>query len=212
MVSQHAAVDNIPIYFGTIYTSGYDSAFSPAIVLEDETRSPETGYFAAAIGVAASRQFLSVNAPVRERLGLEDVRVSMAAHKRSKDSIEPGPAPAGIELISLRQTCRDLGLNWEALAKVRNDEDLKWRLKQSYPYRLLTHGISLHQQAAFSGKHFSPKKWLREQRPDPFRPAWLPACTHTQQGPMIQVDASASFHFDNLELFLQTRDRLLGDL
>jgi hypothetical protein len=138
---QRTAIDNVHIYLGTIYTSGYDCEFSPAIILEEEPATADTAYFAAAIGVSAARQYLSIPAAVRERLGLEDIRVSLAAHKRSQDSIEPGLAPAGIELISIRQTCRDLGLNWEALAKVRANDELKRRLQDSYPYRLLAHGI-----------------------------------------------------------------------
>jgi hypothetical protein len=57
---QHAAADTILIHLGTIYTSGYDSDFFPPIVLEEEIMDPDTEYFAAAIGLSASRQYLAL--------------------------------------------------------------------------------------------------------------------------------------------------------
>lgn len=124
---------------------------------------------------------------------------------RSEAKIHSSPS---FQLIRVRQTCLDLGLNWETLAKVRNDEDLKWRLKQFYLYRLLTYGRSLHQQAASSGKPFSLKESLRERCHDPSRPTWLPARTRSKQGPMMQIGRSTCYHFANDELFLEARGRL----
>jgi hypothetical protein len=121
------------------------------------------------------------------------VRVSLAAQTRGEDSIEPKPASPSDARIHTKQQCLGLGLNFEALASVRSDADIKRHLQQSYPYRLLTHGISLHQQAAAGKETFSLKKWLREQCSDLFRPAWLPVCTQSQEGLMVQGDHQTRF-------------------
>lgn len=205
---QYAAAETIFVHFGTIFTSGYDTEFSTPIQLEEEVADTDATYFVAAIGVAASRQYLAVPSAVRERLGFEDVRLSLAARKRA-ESIEPDAAPPHITLINKEQECLDLGLNFEALSKLRHDPDLKTRLEGSYPYRLFAHGIALHSQAVSSETPFSIRAWLKEQCHGPFRPAWLPACVHTEADPVMWIGRNKGYHFATFELFLEARSRLL---
>jgi hypothetical protein len=93
----HHKAKVVPIFFGTLATVGYASDFSPAIKLE-EVDEGGTGdsLIEAAVGMPPSRQYLTVPKLVREQLGIPDVRLSLAATKKSEASIEPGPAPSHV--------------------------------------------------------------------------------------------------------------------